>query len=48
MPEFSNPFTVLKNDRKLTHEGAGQGNPLYDCGGVRGYPALSTNSGEYG
>jgi hypothetical protein len=20
MPEFSNPFTVLKNDRKLTHE----------------------------
>jgi rubrerythrin len=20
MPEFTNPFTVLKNDRKLTHE----------------------------
>ncbi|QPM68700.1 ferritin family protein [Atribacter laminatus] len=20
MPEFSNPFTLLKNDRKLTHE----------------------------
>lgn len=20
MPEFSNPFTILKNDRKLTHE----------------------------
>lgn len=20
MPEFSNPFTVLKNDRKLTHD----------------------------
>jgi len=20
MPEFSNPFTFLKNDRKLTHE----------------------------
>jgi len=47
MPEFCNPFSVLKNDRKLTQKNW-CGHPVHGGRGIRGHPTLPADSREHG